>query len=300
MSKRNTSFISLALAAGAMLLLAGCTPSDPEPAPVDDERTSIITTQNDLTYSTVDGVDLQLNACLPEKSADPTAAVILVHGGGFSEGDKDSGGMNTLCGVMAEQGFAAFNIDYRLAPSAYPAQTEDLTAVVEWLRADEQATRFGIDPARIGIFGSSAGAIMAASVGTAGSGDLTTGSRVAAVVTLSAAVDLTEAGIALGTPTPEAVATILSYLGCDAIENCPDAKDASALYSVDPTDPPFYSAISDAEFVPVGQAEAMDAALKAAGVPSTLDIHPGNKHGISLLDTATRTGILDFLAEALS
>jgi acetyl esterase len=292
MHQQRTILATFALASSAILLLAGCSPSLTTET-VTDERTAAVTTQTDLAYSEVDGEELLLNACLPPKSAGTTAAVILVHGGGFSEGDKDSGGMNTLCGELADQGFAAFNIDYRLAPSAYPAQVDDLSAVVEWLRTDGQSTRYG-------IFGSSAGAIMAASVGTAGTGDLTTGSRVAAVVTLSAAVDLTEAGIELGTPSTAAVATILSYLGCDSISECPDAQDASALYSVDATDPPFYSAISAEELVPAGQAEAMNDALTAVGVESTLDVHDGNKHGIALLDSATRTGILEFLTKTLS
>jgi acetyl esterase/lipase len=282
----------------AALLLSACT--DAPAAPATNVQSDTVVVQNDLQYGTASGEKLLLNACLPTKSETPSAAVILIHGGGFDSGTKDFGGMTALCTEFADGGLAAFAVDYRLAPdNAYPAQVNDVTDALEWLREPTQVAKFGIDPERIGLFGSSAGAIIAASIGTAGTGSLSGGDRVAAVVALSPAVDLTESGLLLGRPSKTAIASIVQYLGCDDFSDCPNSRPASPLYSVDTTDPPFYIAISKNELVPVQQAQAMADALKAAGVPVTLDVKPGERHGLELLDEATRASIRQFLVDSL-
>jgi acetyl esterase/lipase len=252
--------------------------------------------EHDLQYGTAKGQDLMLNACLPEVKKRPTPAVILIHGGGFDSGTKDFGGMTALCTELAGSGVAAFSVDYRLAPKfAFPAQVNDVTDALKWLRDPQQVAEFNIDPERIGLFGSSAGAIIAASMGTNGSGSITKGDRVAAVVALSPAVDLTEKGLSLGDPSAMAVSSILQYLGCDDFTDCPNSQEASPLYSVDATDPPFYIAISKKELVPVQQAQAMARALTAVDVPVTLDVKAGKRHASELLDEDTRASIRQFL-----
>lgn len=294
------SISRLAHAVSVALLLSGCAAGVTPTVDIEDERTSEPSVQANLQYGLADGEKLLLDACLPPLSDHSTAAVVLIHGGGFDTGNKDSSGMSALCRDAAEHGMAAFNIDYRLAPAfTYPAQVNDLSAAIEWLREPEQAVRFGIDPARIGLFGSSAGAIMASSVGTAGKGSQSAGARVAAVVALSPAVELTERGFLLGDPSEEAVQLILQYLGCADVVDCPVAKDASPIYSVDSTDPPFFIAISEDEFVPVKQAEAMQRALESVNVPVTLEVRPGEKHAVQLLDSSMRADILAFLREHL-
>ncbi|MDJ0338190.1 alpha/beta hydrolase [Cryobacterium sp. PH31-O1] len=284
------------LAIGLLLSACAATPT----ASVANTHSDSVALQTDLQYGTARGQKLLLNACLPKGRNKPTAAMILIHGGGFDSGSKDFGGMTALCSELADGGIAAFSVDYRLAPKfAYPAQVNDVTDALEWLRDPAQVAEFGIDPERIGVFGSSAGAIIASSIGTNGSGSLTGGDRVAAVVAMSPAVDLTETGLLLGDPSKMAIASILQYLGCDDFRACPNARDASPLYSVDPTDPPFYIAISKKELVPVQQGQAMALALKAVGVPVTLDVKPGERHALELLDEATRASIRQFLIDNL-
>lgn len=287
--------LPLLAVAATVLTLGACTPA-PEPAPTPNKTTHAT---RDLRYATAGGQDLLLNACLPRSDV-ATPAVILVHGGGFERGNKDSGGMMQLCRKMAADGFAAFSIDYRLMPEhQYPAQVDDLSAAIEWLRKPAQVKRFEIDPARIGLFGSSAGAIIAASQGTAGSGSTGEGSRVSAVVALSPASDLTESGLNLGRPSEAEVQLILAYLGCRDVEDCPDAKEASPLYGVDPSDPPFFIAVGEREIVPEQQAQALSDALTDAGVPVTFEVRPGSKHAIALLDDAMMSAVLDFLHQNL-
>ena len=296
MRRRFATVVVLVASLG--LLLSGCSADAPEPSATAPADAGAV--RNDLQYGTASGEKLLLNACLPEGAKGATAAVILIHGGGFDSGTKDFGGMTALCAELADGGIAAFSVDYRLAPKyAYPAQVNDVTAALEWLREPAQVAEFGIDPERIGLFGSSAGAIIASSIGTKGSGSLNGGDRVAAVVALSPAVDLTESGLLLGDPSKVAIASILQYLGCDDFTDCPNARDASALYAVDKTDPPFYIAMSKNELVPLAQGQAMALALKSVGVPVILDVKAGKRHALELLDEATRASIRQFLIEEL-
>ena len=93
-------------------------------------------------------------------------AVIVIHGGGWVEGSREADA--GLAKLIASQGIVAFNIDYRLANKAqpgtrWPAQLEDAQLAVRFLRA--HAAEFGIDPARLGAMGDSAGAQLAVFLG---------------------------------------------------------------------------------------------------------------------------------------
>ncbi len=67
---------------------------------------------------------------------------------------------------LARAGFFTVSVDYRLAPGAhYPAQIHGAKTAVRWLRT--QASKLGIDPNRIAAWGVSAGAHLAALLGTA-------------------------------------------------------------------------------------------------------------------------------------
>ncbi|BDZ47680.1 alpha/beta hydrolase [Naasia aerilata] len=256
--------------------------------------------QSDLVYETVDGENLALDAYLPARPvATPTPAIVVVHGGSFTSGDKAGLDAAPLAALLAQAGYAAFSIDYRLLPEhPFPDALEDLQAAVEWLRAPDQATRFGIDPARIGAFGGSAGAILVAEAGTAGEGPLDQGSRFKAVVELSGIMDLTPAGL---TPDLEAAdyRLGLAYLDCTDPDDCPASEAASPLANVDPTDPPFYLAHSVDEELPEQSTVAFADALTAAGVPVQLELRPGAAHSVLMLDSAMSERILAFFAQHL-
>ena len=90
--------------------------------------------QTDIEYGTAAGVSLKLDAFVPEGPG-PFPAVILVHGGGWTAGDKDGGKnkgyMMPMHEPLVAAGFAWFSINYRLAPQhRHPAAVEDAAA---WL-----------------------------------------------------------------------------------------------------------------------------------------------------------------------
>jgi acetyl esterase len=262
-----------------------------------------VTVLEDERYGTAGGEELLLDVCLPPEgvtAADVArAAIVSIHGGSWSRGDKTDPHWRNACEWLASDGFVVFNINYRLAPAwTFPAQPDDVRAAVAWIRAPEQVDRFGIDPTRIGAFGGSAGGNLAALLGTEGSGPLTEGTRVAAVAELSGPADLTGSP-ASGPVAPDFGTVVSNYLGCLDAASCDAAEAASPIYAVDPTDPPFFLGHAANERIPLEQSRTFAAALEAAGVPVELSVVGGALHSVALLDEPMRASIRDFFVREL-
>ncbi|WP_187264854.1 alpha/beta hydrolase [Homoserinibacter sp. GY 40078] len=254
----------------------------------------------DLVYGAADGTPLVLDACVPP-DFDPLTdaarpAIVVVHGGSWARGSKNNIAWRAVCQWLAKAGYPTFNVDYRLAPrDPYPAAIDDMIRAVEWIRSDAQVTRFGVDPTRIGAFGGSAGGNLVSLLGTLGSGDLTTGARVAAVAELSGPIDLT--GVAV---TDDFAPVQLEYLGCADADDCPAAVTASPNTWIDPSDPPFFVAHSTDEMIPLEQAELFVRGLRDAGVDTTFITVTGTLHSIAMIDADLKTRVLDFYARTLA
>lgn len=140
----------------------GPSTSAPEPPPAPDELVEI----DDIAYAELSPsqtLDLYLPA---ERSGVPV--VLLVHGGGFILGSSENERLHAL--ALVERGIAAASVNYRLADEArFPAAGRDVKAAVRWLRANAQ--RLGLDPARIGVWGISAGGWLANMLGATGTLD---------------------------------------------------------------------------------------------------------------------------------
>lgn len=248
-----------------------------------------------------------LDACFPtdadidDLASEPRPTVIVIHGGSWMRGDKSNLNWRSVCQWFAAEGFVAVSVNYRLAPtSTFPAQLDDVQQVVSWLRDPAQVTRYNLDPDRIGAFGGSAGGNLAALLGTSGSGDWTSGTRIAAVAELSGPTDIREA-----IPTTDSYNQIfgdvqLAYLGCTDLAQCPMAAAASPVTLVDETDPPFFVGHSLDEFIPVSQSDALVAQLRDAGIPTTYITVEGSLHSIAMLDADMQQRIITFFRETLS
>ncbi len=98
----------------------------------------------------------------PKEQAAGAACLYLIHGGGYVVGSYD---MNdaTLDAYCALFGCVGVSVEYRLAPETpYPGPLEDCYRGLTW--TFEHAADFGVDPARIGIGGVSAGGGLAAAL----------------------------------------------------------------------------------------------------------------------------------------
>jgi acetyl esterase/lipase len=177
-SRRRTA-AAVALALVAFCSLIGATvPRPPGKAPLRyrDVVFSSVNVTRDLTYGKApdnDGSPVTLKLDLYQPAGDTVArrpAIVYVHGGGFSHGDKSAG--SQFATYFAKRGFVVVSINYRLlAPPGCGGQPEpppecvtagyaaqhDAQAAVRWLRAKKTERR--IDPTRIAMAGSSAGAI---------------------------------------------------------------------------------------------------------------------------------------------
>src|SRR5215213_8803291 len=99
--------------------------------------------QRNIEYANPDGQHLQLNLARPKDGTGPFPTVVCIHGGGFRAGSRE--GYNNTILKLAQNGYVAVTISYRLAPKyKFPAAVEDTKAAVRWLRAN--AKKNAIDP----------------------------------------------------------------------------------------------------------------------------------------------------------
>jgi pectinesterase len=179
-------------------------------------------------------------------------------------------------------------VGYRLGPAGrFPGAVRDVTASVRWLRAN--AARFGIDPARIGAVGASAGGQLVALVGAANGnpafddppGDPEAAnpgvsSKVAAIVDIDGLADFTAAALVAREVRSPGAPTL--FLGGSFTSRSDIWRAASALYAVGAHSAPtqFINSTGPAPILP-GR-EQMHARLRAAGVDSRIVVIPGTPH----------------------
>ncbi len=187
--------------------LPDITPPGAAPLRYRDSVFSTVTTTSNVPYGTAVNnsnqmVTLQMDIYEPTgDSITARPAIVWVHGGSFCCGDKTSPELIDEATVFAKKGYFNVSINYRLEPGGCTSVTstcfvaiqearEDAQTAVQFLRAN--AGLYGIDPTRIAIGGSSAGAITALNVGFRTSED--PASAVGAAVSLSGTAILVGGG----------------------------------------------------------------------------------------------------------
>lgn len=94
-------------------------------------------------------------------------AIVIIHGGGWSAGDKRDAVYTNLLVDYAMKGYVTFSVNYRLVQEAeFPACIEDVERSVQWVKA--HAAEYGVDPSRVGCFGHSAGGHLSLMLGVKG------------------------------------------------------------------------------------------------------------------------------------
>jgi acetyl esterase/lipase len=179
--RRKTVAALVALLAAAVF--TGCTVPQPpgaQPLRYRDPVFSNVTVTSNLQYGSAPNaqgtrVPLKLDMYRPAGDTQRSRpALVWVHGGSFSGGDKANVVPVDVANTFAKLGYVVVSINYRLLGSGCVANPSgcttaaieakrDAQAAVRWLRAN--AATYGIDPTRIGIGGESAGAITATLVG---------------------------------------------------------------------------------------------------------------------------------------
>jgi acetyl esterase/lipase len=223
-------------------------------------------------------------------SAGRHPVVIWIHGGGWSGGDRISEADYAL--QLVCRGYVVVGVDYRRSWEApYPAQLIDVRNAIRVVR--HRAAELGADPSRVGLWGASAGAHLAAMVGVTNEWPEASSSPVVdetadvqAVVAWWAPTDL----VSIGTDWPTTCTTHRDVaapssnesklLGCPAWL-CPDAaRAASPMTYADCGDPPFLLMSGSADcVVPPSQARRFAERLSAVGARADLVILEGLGHG---------------------
>lgn len=109
----------------------------------------------------------RLDLAMPKSKSDtPRPAIVFVHGGGWTKGDKRSNLFIGQALKFASQGYVCVSVNYRLDSAKLPC-IEDVKCAVRWLRA--HATEYNLDPKRIGAYGNSAGAHLVVMLGLSNS-----------------------------------------------------------------------------------------------------------------------------------
>lgn len=257
----------------------------PTPVAAQDAKTLVIPDtvvwEPGIEYSNPDGQHLQVNLARPKSGDGPFPAVVCIHGGGFRAGHRD--GYNTLCLRLAERGYVAITVSYRLAPKyQFPAAVHDVKAAVRWLRAN--AGKYHVDPQRIGVTGGSAGGHLAQFLGvTAGvrqfegdGGHPEQSSAVACVVNVYGPSDFTQS---YG-KSVDAAEVLPLFLGGNVQQERRRHILASPLYWVTPEAAPTLCIHgTEDKYVAHEQAVWLIDRLKAAEVPAELLTLPGAGHG---------------------
>ncbi|CAN5390557.1 N/A [soil metagenome] len=158
----NTLTLKLLL---PLTLLAGLVRSDSLFAGPDEPGSkATFEMQQDVTYlpgNRSERADLYLPANRAPKERSP--AVLLIHGGGWTTGDKAEEREVNIATNLVKAGYVVMSINYVLSTNGqvtWPQNVYDCKTAVRWLR--KNADRLQIDADHIGVIGGSAGGHLAA------------------------------------------------------------------------------------------------------------------------------------------
>jgi acetyl esterase len=229
----------------------------------------------DIEYGKAGSVSLRLDAYVPDGRG-PFATVIIVHGGSWRNGDKQTF-VKPLFEPLTKAGFAWFTINYRLAPDyVYPAAVDDVVQAVQFVKA--HARQYKVNTRKIALMGESAGGHLVALVGARDGRKL----GLAAVVPFYAPCDFRVLAAAAdrNARAPSAIFTFLGIKGPG-----PEAErllaEASPATYVSKHLPPFLLIHGDADpTVPYAQSVKMQELMQKAGARCELFTVHGGAHGV--------------------
>jgi acetyl esterase/lipase len=264
--------------------------------------------ETNVVYGMYSGLGLLLDVYHPAK---PNGfGIVFVSGSGW-QADQTYGAtplksqqIPSWGPPLLNAGYTVFAINHRAAPRFhYPAAIEDVQRAIRFVR--HNAAAYGIDPAHLGgVGGSSGGHLLGLAATLAAPGDAASADPVEresaalqAVVLRAPLLDLRTVG------TVEGNAYITSFM-----EAPPSNASAASAYAaaspithVTSSSPPALLLHGDADvLVPISQSEAMEQALRAAGVPTRLLRIPGGVHGADFGAAQRRADWPDYYAATVS
>lgn len=252
------------------------------------DKTAEVRIVKDVPYLG-EGRQEKLDLYLPPESQSETLrpAVVIIHGGGWTGGDKAAGREQNIGKNLAGEGYVCASINYELAPKkegiaerlhdVWPRNLYDCKTAVRYLRAN--AKKYKIDPEHIGAIGGSAGGHLVAMLAVTDADDglepegpyKDFSSRIQAVVPMYGAHDLLQQA---------KWRKSLAGMNDDDRKIC---RNASPVTYITPDDPPalILHGTKDA-LVPTEQSEILFEQLQAKNVPADLLIIEEAPHSFHL------------------
>jgi acetyl esterase/lipase len=222
-------------------------------------HSSSAATELNIQYGEANGEKLLLDAHVPPGDG-KHPVVLIVHGGGWSSGDKETDIVPVFAPFATN--FTWFTINYRLAPTnRWPACYEDVQTAIRWVKA--HATEYKGDPERIALMGYSAGGHLVTLAGT----DSNAATRVQAIVGFAPPTEIAREAQRRG--DLDHWVSMKYLLGRDSL----DAATLKLMDDISPASriqaglPPFLLVQGSADkTVLAEQTQDFQAKLKAAGV----------------------------------
>lgn len=211
----------------------------------------------------------------PDRSDRP--AVVFIHGGGFTGGDKAEYRSASVSADLARAGYVVVSCNYVLGPKTkegvWPQNIADCREAVRWVRG--YAKELGVNPDRIAVAGGSAGGYLALMVGlsddkTGPGGDpkATVSAKVAAVIDLYGVVNFSKHG--KGDVPGASAAAQAAYLP----ENQCDRADPPVLILHGTADTTVDIRQSMDMAAALAKAKVAHELIVVEGAPHTFDLHP--------------------------
>ncbi len=280
--------LSVALCAGAIT----CFGQQQARAPGSDRWVDYALNEYDITpnitYAIANNIELKLDLYLPRKRNTPLPTLMLFHGGGWVDGQKERNVFQLL--PYLSLGWAVINVEYRVArQSPAPAAVEDCRCALRWVAY--HAKDYNLDTSKIVLTGTSAGGHLSLITGMLPAEsslnrqcptDSSTRWREATepAVKVAAIVNwygITDAHELLDGPNAKHYAQ--EWFG--ALSNREElARQVSPINYVRAGLPPIITIHGDQDdIVPYSQAVRLHTALDKAGAPNQFITIPGGKHG---------------------
>jgi acetyl esterase/lipase len=259
-----------------------------------------------ITYAKANNIELKLDLYLPKNRTNPTPTLILFHGGGWVDGQKERNVLFLL--PYLAMGWSAVNVEYRTGhQSPAPAAVEDTRCALRWV--NYHAREYSLDTSRFVLTGTSAGGHLS----------LITGMLPAnTVFDRQCTIQGNDRWNTATVPEPK-VAAIVNWFGISDVADLIDgpnaknyarewfgsmsnaaqlAKQVSPINYVRAGLPPIITIHGENDDVaPYNHSVRLHAALDKAGVPNQLVTIRGRKHGGFNRDemASSYTAIREFL-----
>jgi len=276
------------------LIISSCS-SRETPVPTSSPKPKELELIRDQTYHTDGLKEHKLDIYLPTGNNGPFPTILMIHGGSGKKMDLIYWGQ-----ILSKTGYAAVSIDHRQWPDyKYPVHLEDAFCALAWIHSS--AKTYDFDTENIIVMGHSAGGTLAALLGVIDNPSpfledcphtLPDNDWIQGVIPFTGIFDYQTV---IG-ESPSLDSYAIGLLGGTSQELPQIWREASAVSSVDGSDPPFLLIHGqDDQNIPASQSREFAAILEAAGVEVELLIIPDAGHNQIINSSESSDAVKNFI-----